>query len=471
MQARPSGVRIARVLTIAASVALIGGAALFSIGGWQLARIAMGPRLPPHASPARDSDAAFFRESVLANERSGSAAQRAAFDDYSADLAKRAPKLEEPALALEYARALALFDNAHTHVIDARLKRLPLRFHWFADGLFVVKAGPGREGLVGARVVSMEGRDPEQLLRELGPYIPGVEGWKRYRSEYFLSAPATLIALGASEDAATVDMEFAKRDGSTARLAIAADDEVLPADAFREFRHLLPLDKSFETEGWVRLADGIDPKPLYLREMPSSFDRVWLEEEGAMYVRLNGSNSTQLIDLPVFLDETLEAIRAHHAKHAIVDLRFDWGGDYMLTRAFSSELANALAPGGKVFIITGPNTFSAGLILAARLKYFAGSRAIVVGEPVGDRLQFWAEGLDVTLPRSQVELYLTTASHDFAAGCKLFERDCFVLDKFVGVAAGDLTPNLHAANTFGQFVSGHDAALDRIQEVIGRKKG
>jgi hypothetical protein len=436
---------------------------VLALGGWQLVRVAAGPRLP---SSAATDDAQYFRDTVLANERSGSEEQLKAFDALSREIVARRPSLDDEALSLEVARGLAVFDNAHTHVTDSHLKRLPLRFHWFADGLYVVKARPQYEALLGARVVSIEDLDPEDMLRQLRAFIPGVEGWRRYRSEYFLSAPATLGALGVSTDTSVVAFEFRKRGGAPVNLAIPVDAKVLPSDAFREFRHLLPLDTSFETEGWLRLADGVDPKPLYLRDMPSPYALTWLESERAVYVRVSGSVNTRQIDLPTFLGQALHDVTEHRAKHAIVDMRFNWGGGYELTRRFSADLAKALPADGKVFIITGPNTFSAGLIMAARLVHFAGRKAVVVGEPLGDRLQFWAEGFHVALPRSQVEMYLSTAAHDFKEGCRLFDQDCFILDKFMGVAVGELAPSVAARNTFEDFMAGRDAAMLRIREII-----
>jgi hypothetical protein len=455
-------IRAVAVLFAAAAILI---AVVLALGGWQLVRVALGPVLP---SSAATDDALYFRATVLANERSGSAAQRIAFDAFSREIVARRASLDDEALSLQVAQALALFDNAHTHVTDSRLRRLPLRFHWFADGLYVVKVRPQYESLLGARVVSIEDTDPEDLLQQLRPFLPGVEGWRRYRSEYFLSAPATLRELGASTDANSTVFEFRKRGGAAVTLAIPVDAKVPPSDAFREFRHLLPLDASFGTEGWLRLADGVEPKPLYLRDMPSPYALTWLEKERALYVRLDGSVNTRQIDLPTFLEQARHNVVEHHAKYAIVDLRFNWGGGYELTREFSADLAKALPADGKVFIITGPNTFSAGLIMAARLAHFAGPRAVIVGEPLGDRLQFWAEGLQATLPRSQVEIYLTTAAHDFKDGCRLFDQDCFILDKFMGVAVGELAPRVTARNTFDDFVSGRDQAMARILEIIAR---
>src|SRR5947207_427212 len=84
-------------------------------------------------------------------------------------------------------------------------------------------------------------------------------------AEYFRSAPATLRALGARADATAARISFRKLDGASHEVVIPVDAEVPPSDSFREFRHLLPMDTSFKTEGWMRLADRVEPKPLYFR--------------------------------------------------------------------------------------------------------------------------------------------------------------------------------------------------------------
>ena len=457
------------VLAVLAAAA-IAAAALFLIGAGQLVRTSRGPELPmpvKGVSPHR-AQVVFFRDAVLANERSGTRAQMNAFDAFTRELYWRADTLSGERLALEYSRALAFFGNAHSTVLDPKLRRIPLRLHWFSDGLYVVKAAPGLELLLGARVVGLEGRDPGELLRLLEPYVPGVEGWRRYRSETLLTSPATMRALGASADETTLVVDYEKPGQARSSLAIAVQAEPPPGEAFREFRHLFPGDESFETKGWTRASDAIAVKPLYLRELPNPFARAWLPGLKAEYIRLDGSNSTPQVDLPSFLDAAVDEALANGAKHAIVDLRFDWGGDYMLARRFAPRLAGAIPADGKIFVITGPNTFSAGLILAARIKYFAGTRVTVVGEPVGDRLEFWAEGLDVELPPNGLELYLTTARHDLAHGCRWLDRDCFIFDKFFPAAAGSLEVAIPARNSFADFMSGRDAAMERISAAISR---
>lgn len=457
------------VLALLASAA-IAAAVLFLFGAGQLMRNAHGPQMPvavKGVSPHR-AQVVFFRDAVLANERSGTQAQVNAFESFTRELYWRSDTLSDERLVLEYSRALAFFDNAHSTVVVPKVKRVPLRLHWFSDGLYVVKVAPGLEPLLGAKVVGLEGRDPEELLRLLQPYVPGVDGWRRYRSEALFTSPAALRALGASTDETMLLVEYEKPGEPRGSLAVVVQANSPPGDAFREFRHLFPGDESFETKGWLRAGDAIATKPLYLRDLPNPFARAWLAELKAEYIRLDGSNSTQQVDLPSFLEAAVDEIEANGAKHAIVDLRFDWGGNYMLARRFAPRLASAIPADGKIFVITGPNTFSAGLILAARIKHFAGPRVVVVGEPVGDRLEFWAEGLEVDLPPNDPELYLSTAKHDLAHGCRWLDRDCFVLDKVFPAAAGNLDVAIPARNSFADYMGGRDVALERIAASISR---
>lgn len=460
--------RVSLLALLAAATAV--AAILFLVGAGQLIRTARGPEpaTPVKGVSRHRTQVVLFSDTVLANERSGTRAQRNAFDAFTHELYWRSDSLSDERLTLEYSRALAFFDNAHSTVTDPKVKRVPLRFHWFSDGLYIVKVAPGLEPLLGGKVVALEGRDPEELLRLLNAYVPGPEGWRRYRSETLFTAPALLRALGASSDESTLLLEYEKPGQPRSSLAVAVQDLPPPGDAFREFRHLFPGDESFGTKGWSRVADSMPVKPLYLRGLPDPFAREWLPQLHAEYIRLDGSNSTPELDLPSFLDAAVDEARGNGARNAIVDLRFDWGGNYLLTRRFAPRLASTIPGDGKIFLITGPNTFSAGLILAARLKRFAGPRAVIVGEPVGDRLEFWAEGLEVELAPNHPGLYLATAKHDLANGCRWLDRDCFVLDKVFPAAAGNLDVAIPARNSFADFMAGRDAAMDRVATAISR---
>ena len=116
---------------------------------------------------------------------------------------------------------------------------------------------------------------------------------------------------------------------------------------------------------------------------------------------------------------------------------------------------------GSIYVITGPNTFSAGLIGTARLKYFGDQKVVIVGTHAGDELQFRAEGFLVTLPATGIKVYVSTARHDFQHPIGWFS-DCFVLDKFLGVAVESIAPDVVVQNTGLSYASGRDEILETI---------
>jgi hypothetical protein len=78
------------------------------------------------------------------------------------------------------AQAAAIANNGHTNASAfgraRRLGRAPLRFYWFDDGLYVVRAVGPEAGLVGGRIRAIDGHPPEELWRVLRKYVGGNDG-------------------------------------------------------------------------------------------------------------------------------------------------------------------------------------------------------------------------------------------------------------------------------------------------------
>ena len=67
---------------------------------------------------------------------------------------------------------------------------------------------------------------------------------------------------------------------------------------------------------------------------------------------------------------------------------------------------------GRLFVIVGRATLSAGLYAAAWMVQ--NTRAIVVGEPVGDHLDYWSEGGNIELPFSGLTLHFANGFHGYS---------------------------------------------------------
>jgi len=149
-------------------------------------------------------------------------------------------------------------------------------------------------------------------------------------------------------------------------------------------------------------------------------------------------------------------------RYAILDLRFNGGGNYTETLTFTKELPKRIAADGKLYILTDHATFSAALVTLARAKHFAGDRAVILGERSGDRERFWAEsGKPLVLPNSKIMVFYATGYHDWNEGCGVKDwARCFWLNWAFDVPAGDLGPKSPMAWRFADYRNGVDTVLE-----------
>jgi hypothetical protein len=134
--------KIKAFLVAVGIVLLLVTAVFLAIGGGQIINGLRGPALPTEqtaSTPAGDLD--YLRQVVLSNERGVADAKLHQFEKTIRSLTVDPPS-DNDAASIIAARAMAQFDNAHSTLVDPRLHRLPIRVHWFADGLFIVKARP-----------------------------------------------------------------------------------------------------------------------------------------------------------------------------------------------------------------------------------------------------------------------------------------------------------------------------------------
>ena len=436
---------------------------------------------PPPAEPGDRyrQDVAQLRL-LLDIDRSFSPPARRAFTRALDDLEARASSLDDAAFEMAASRAVALAGNGHTNIrgvaYGLSLNALPLRVAWFPEGLFVLAAHPDHADLLGARVVSIGGRDPESLVTALRPYVGGPPSHLRERSSFLLTSPQALHAAGLLASPAAADLVLEHRDGRRTVRRIAAAGE--PANGRRgnaarrdprehrtAKRDLSPVRWPGDARPWVHVLDARSGAlPLYLRQPDRPYWRATAPGTGALYVQINRTmNAPEGQTLGGFLRDTLEEVETTKPRAVVVDLRFNGGGDYTLTADFSRSLPGALGPQGRIFILTSGNTFSAGLITAARLKHFAGPRGVIVGEPMGDDARFWAEGSRLALPNTGLSVVYATAYHDWESGCGLAEiLKCYLPNYVLGRGAGDLSPQIRAPITFPDYLDGRDTALEAV---------
>lgn len=85
---------------------------------------------------------------------------------------------------------------------------------------------------------------------------------------------------------------------------------------------------------------------------------------------------------------------------------------------------------------------------------------MILGEPVGDRLQFFSEGGSACLPNSRLCVAYETGKHDYQHACTDWDV-CFWLNYFFNFQVRSLDPDEVIPLSFRDWRSGVDPVLDR----------
>lgn len=432
-------------------------------------------RLPAFGRPADRleawrQDLAHVRSRFLRYDRSYSALARrraeALLDELERDLAG----LDESEILVRISRIAAAADNAHTRFYLLRnrtaLRRVPMRLWWFADGLFVVRASDRYAEAVGCRVEGVAGRPATTAREAVSSLFAGNESWTDYKSTYFLTAPTALHGLGLSEDSLSIRYDLICRDGPRSIDADAAPLVRLDGPT-ENWRNLAPgfageLDLLPPEEGhWVPPLRGRSA-PLYLQNPERHYWLEVLPDARAVYVQYNRSaNDPSAESLGDFGDRVLEVLDGPDVTAAVVDLRFNTGGDLGVGRQFFDRLVGHpdLAAGGRLMVLTDQATFSAGLYHAAQLR--ASGLATLIGREPGDRLEYWSEGGNLILPNSGYTLHFANGYHSYSG-----KPDPRVEKLFESLSVPSLEPDIETRTTSSSFFAGEDPLLDAAREGI-----
>jgi hypothetical protein len=344
---------------------------------------------------------------------------------YSAD-ARRAARLElertrariehltDQQIVASLAHAAALSNNAHTRAYLLRnrsyWRRYPIRIWRFDDGWYVVAARAGGAALTGGRITHIQGVPIERAYESVRPLYAGNSGWSVYMATYTLTSPDALLGVGVIADDAA---EFSVQIGAAHRSATLAP-EPLDARTGPEESWWFLSPQHPVAAGWTHAVKSTDRLPPFLTAPELHYGQARCAND-VLYVRYSRSaDQPGQETVRAFGERVLATIASQRPRKLVLDLRFNTGGDLQKARPLMDELARSRlgSEAGAIAVLIGPNTFSAGISAAAALR--EKSKAILVGTHPGDRLDFWAEGGNVTLPNSGVVMHYADQLHHYS---------------------------------------------------------
>ncbi len=346
-----------------------------------LAPVAPGNAAPAAALPAKtgsrhDEVAAFKTFAEATHPRGLAAAADPGWRVRWGKLAAEADQLSDGAYFHRMRRALGWFRDGHTTVLPFEFVggvpsqlaggpfrlTLPLRLRVFHDGAWVVAASADASTLLGRRVSAIGRMSVAELVRALTIEWPGNEAWAHRWSAGALVSPALLQALDAIDDPGQpTHFETVATDRTEQSTAVRpSDDDSLPLSTLE--RHRTPR------EDWAATAGGGN----YVRML----------DDGVCYLSLDDMDDIEGKTFEALTREVFAQIERTDTRRLIVDLRRNGGGNNYFGEALRKGIGRSHInrPGG-LYVLIGPQTFSAAQNLANRLE--RETFALFSGEPTG----------------------------------------------------------------------------------------
>ena len=415
-------------------------------------------------------DISVVRNEYLPRERALTPETQAAAERLLDELTARAGSMSEEEFFLGLSEVAATVDNAHSTARAGDRYRaeywLPIVPAWFDDaGLVILRALPPHQDLAGGVIVSIEGQPAESVMGRFRRYYGGNQARRNILAPTLMSVADMLVGAGVSDSIESTTIRVRLRDGTEVERELAnVRGRERGQAAWWPLRYWSPQPIHDVASPWAT-AISVEGLPLYLRDGDSFNRAVALPDLDAVYLELKSNEADE--EARLFEDRAEPVLRAAHASNIIVDLRFSYGGDMRTTASFLQDLPSRLPANGRIFVIVGRHTFSAGMASAAILLNAASDRATLVGEDVGDRLRFYSEGDTVCTPNSGVCLRYTTGLFDMATGCT-GQAHCHGENRRFNLVVGSLRPTLYAPTTWADYLSGRDPAMDAIRAELGR---
>ena len=350
-----------------------------------------------------------------------------------------ADTLTDGSYFMEARRALAWFGDGHTTILPFEFTggvpetfkagpfglTLPFRARAFDDGVFIVSATDSRQAILGAEIARVGNADASTLIMTVAREWPGNLAWAHRWAAMPFSRPALLQGLGAIGDpAAPIPFALLRNgQGQAVRLAPDRKDNPPRVDVAR-----LKTDR----ENWA----GAAGRGNYVR---------LLADRRAIYVSIDEMADSEGMSFERLTREMVSAFDHSETDRLIIDLRRNGGGNNLLGEPMRKIIgASRFNRWGGLYLLIGPQTFSAAQNLANRLE--RETLAIFVGTPTGGAPNHYGDAT----------LFVGEATGISAIISTLPWFDSSPQDKRPWIM-----PDIIVPDRFSDWIAGRDSAFER----------
>jgi hypothetical protein len=375
-----------------------------SAGEWQTDLTTLAQKLPAlHAN-------AFYNIS------------RVSFEQEVAQLANRLPKLNGDEIYFGLDSIANSIGDAHTYIeLPADDANLPIAFERFGSDYRVVSAASENRAAIGTRVVAIDGVPVKTARTILLRITPAAEtmSLRDSRIEGFMTTGMLLRGAGISKVRSPAVYTLQADNGTVFKDTVAA---VAP-------------DTSIDYV-WAWRS-----RPLWRQNPGKSFWYTYLRRQRTVYARFSGYDG-----LATNAASLLQFVRQKQPAKLVVDIRANGGGDYLeglndLIRPIAA--ISAINQRGHLFVLVDRDTYSAAMADAALFRRY--TRAMLVGQPIGERPNGYQEPREFVLPNSGLHVRYSTKYY-----------------AFVESGPNEIVPDKVIVPTWIEFKNGDDPVLDWV---------
>lgn len=362
---------------------------------------------------------------------------KANFDKLISELKLNIDSISDEQIVVELMKVFGSLGNGHNLIIptspkNGALKRLPIQLYKFDDGVFIVNAKEKFQQWIGYRVDFIGAEPIEEALKKTNAINARDNNMQTlWLGPYYLELPDVLEGLGIIKNSNQVIMTLSDSKGVSQEVTMN------------------PIYWSFA--GFPKLPQlEMETQPLFLSKMNDPYWYKFLQDD-TMYIQFNAVTNKENLSLENFNIELRNQITQSRTQNLILDLRHNHGGDGSLLTPLLKTLERfeIMNPQGKVFVIMGRETFSAGHNLLTEIT--KNTHPILVGEPSGSKPNHIGEAGWFQLPYSGLMGLVSTQFH----------QDSKPEDNRKWIA-----PHIPVSLTSTNYFNGYDKVLNTIMKVI-----
>lgn len=314
--------------------------------------------------------------------------------------------------------------DGHTYIrVPEDNANFPIDLERFGDEYRVVATTSGNEKALRARVIKIQDMPiarVQELLLGLTP-ADETQVLRDLRVLGFLTTGIFLHGMGIIPDR------------NVARYTLAGDN----GQEFTMDIHAVAPGESSKIS-WI---PAFHERPLFRQKPGESFWYTYLPDSRTVYCSFRGYKGLAKQSKGLF-----DLIQQQHPDKLVIDMRLNGGGDYNEGLKYIVHPIHDLPDvnrKGHLFVLVGPNTFSAAMSNSAHFRYQ--TNAILAGQQIGEKPNSYQEVHETKLPNSHWTLRYSVKFY-----------------KFVESGENVIRPDQEIIPSWEDYQSGRDPVLEWV---------